>query len=106
MPCAPDDGLWAEGLQLLSRVHSESRQPNWSEPKPNCGMSAAAMSRGSPSARLTVPVTAGPSSTDSAAFLAGSGASRRSEDRETTGARWSGALDVVLSSDPDTVDPM
>ena len=35
MPCAPEDGLSALALQSLSRVQSESRQPNWSAPKPN-----------------------------------------------------------------------
>src|SRR5690349_8512121 len=105
MPWAPDEALWAETLQLLSRVQSESRQPNWSEPKPNCGISAWAMSRGSPSARLTERVTAGPSSTDSAAFLTGS-ALVRSYAREIVGARSTGVLASAVSEEPVTVEPM
>src|SRR6187551_948803 len=84
MPCAPEEALCAAGFQWLSRFHSESRQPNWSAPKPKSPINARAMSCGSPSLRSTELVVAGPLVAESARTLIGSASLRRSAEREVT----------------------
>ena len=93
MPQAPEEAFWAEGSSC-SRIQSESRQPNWSEEKPNCGIRARAMSRGVALGSLHPVGHAGPCSPPTAPPpLAGSAASRRSEDQATTGARSASGTD-------------
>src|SRR3954466_7784073 len=96
MPKAPEEAFSAAGFQPLSLVHRESRQLNWSAEKPNFGISVRAMSLGSAALSLTLSVTAGPPRTDSAAFLAGSAAVRRSvDDRDTTWRRSAAAASAA-----------